>query len=86
MIAGGKLHAQYKARGEPGSVTYAGSVLQNGALEVVATGSTGKREFAAGKVAEGSAYSYTLHGKLAETSGQATRKEQRPCTANFSRL
>ena len=47
--------------------------IVDGSLEVLAQGNTGKREYAVGRVDEGTAYAYTLHGKLGDTSEQPTQ-------------
>ncbi len=85
-IANGKLQGQYGAKGAPASVVYSGDVGADGTLELRASGNTGNSEQSVGKVARGSAYSYTMAGKLEQSRGQAVRRELRPCTAAFSRL
>jgi hypothetical protein len=85
-IRDGALQGQYGEPGHPASVTYTGQVSNDGVLEVHATGNTGRSDYTAGKVMQGTPYSYTLQGKLEQSRGQATRKELRPCTATFSRL
>lgn len=85
-IRDGALQGQYGEPGHPASVTYTGQVSNDGVLEVHATGNTGRSDYTVGKVAQGTTYTYTLQGKLEQSSGQATRKELRPCTATFSRL
>ena len=85
-IVDGKLQGQYGASGAPASVAYSGEVAADGALEVRAVGKTGPSDHAAGKLARGSDYSYTMSGKLEQSHGQAVRREQRSCTATFERL
>ena len=84
-IKGGALEGEYGAPGHPASVFYSGQVGDDGTLEIAATGNTGQSEYSVGRMAQGTRYSYTLHGKLAGSSGQATRRELRPCTATFAR-
>ena len=84
-VAAGRLEGQYGETGTPSSVNYMGYVHQDGTLDIKASGNVGSSEFAAGKAAKGSAYTYTLHGKLNQSSGQALRREARPCTATFAR-
>jgi hypothetical protein len=85
VIDGGILKGQYGSPGAPASVSYTGKVHRDGSLEVLAQGNTGKRDYAVGRVDEGTAYAYTLHGKLGDTSGEASRREVRACTATFNR-
>jgi hypothetical protein len=84
-IQEGVLLGQHGAPGHPASVTYSGRVSEDGTLEINATGATGKSEFAVGRVPQGTQYGYTLHGKLSDPGGEATRRELRPCTATFGR-
>lgn len=84
-IREGAVLGEYGAPGHPASVFYAGQVGDDGTLEIKATGNTGRAEYSFGKVAQGTRYGYTMHGKLEGSSGQATRRELRPCTATFSR-
>ncbi len=85
-IANGKLQGQYGAKGAPASVGYSGEVAADGTLEVRATGNTGLSDRSVGRVAQGTAYSYTMAGKLEQSRGQAVRRELRPCTATFGKL
>jgi hypothetical protein len=85
-IANGKLQGQYGSKDRPASVLYSGEVGADGTLEVRATGNTGESDRSVGKVARGTAYSYTMAGKLEQTRGQAVRRELRPCTATFGKL
>ena len=82
-ISDGVLQGQYGTPGAPASITYTGQVEADGTLEIRAQGNTGKSEFAVGKLAQGTRYGYTLHGKLDKTSGEAVRREVRPCTATL---
>ncbi len=84
-IAEGVLQGAYGAPGHPASVTYAGRVEDDGKLEITATGNTGRPEYAVGKIPRGSSYGYTLQGRLGPSSGQATRREVRPCVATFTK-
>ena len=85
-IREGVVKGEYGVPGHPASVFYAGKVSDDGSLEITATGNTGRSEYSVGKVAQGTRYSYTMQGKLAGSSGEATRKEVRPCTAVFARV
>jgi hypothetical protein len=85
-IVDGKVEGQYGAKGAPASVVYSGQVQTDGTLEIRAVGNTGKSDRSVAKVAQGTAYSYTLAGKLESSHGQAVRRELRPCTATFGRL
>ena len=85
VIDGGRFHGQFGATGKPDSVIYVGTVLEDGTLKIDATGNTGKSDFAVGKVAQGTAYSYKLLGRLSESSGHALRTEVRRCTATLTR-
>jgi hypothetical protein len=85
-IVDGKLRGQYGASGAPASVAYSGEVGADGTLELRAVGKTGQSDHAAGKVARGSDYSYTMSGRLEQSHGQAVRREQRSCTATFDKL
>ena len=84
-ILEGVLQGEYGAPGHPASVVYTGRVSDDGTLEITATGNTGQSEYAIGKVAQGTRYSYTMQGKLVGSGGRATRRELRPCTATFAR-
>jgi hypothetical protein len=81
----GKLAGQHGVVGQPSSVAFDGDVQEDGQLRITATGMTGESSYAVGKVARGTPYSYTLRGALGPSSGQAQRKELRPCTASFAR-
>lgn len=85
-VKDGALQGEYGAPGHPASVAYTGQVGDDGTLEIKATGNTGRSDFSVGKVAQGTQYGYTMQGRLEGSRGQATRRELRPCTANFSRL
>lgn len=85
-IANGKLQGQYGAKGAPASVIYSGEVGADGTLELRAVGNTGNSDQTVGKVARGTAYSYTMVGRLEQSRGHAVRRELRPCTATFGRL
>ena len=84
-IVDGIVSGSYGAPGHPASVTYTGRVEDDGALEIGAAGNTGRAEYAVGRVAAGTQYGYTLQGRLEATTGQAIRREIRPCTATFSK-
>ena len=84
-VEAGSIQGEYRTPGHPASVVYTGTVSDDGTLEIAATGNTGRSEYAVGKVAQGTAYRYTLQGKLAGRSGQATRRETRACTATFTK-
>lgn len=84
-IREGAVQGEYGAPGHPASVVYTGRVSVDGTLEITATGNTGRSEYSVGKVTQGTRYSYTMQGKLVDSSGQATRRELRPCTATFAR-
>ena len=85
MIHEGAVKGEYGAPGHPASVVYSGHVSDDGTLQITATGNTGLSDYSVGKVQRGTPYSYTMQGKLAGTSGQAARRELRPCTATFAR-
>ena len=84
-IREGAVQGEYGAPGHPASLVYSGRVSDDGALEITATGNTGRSEYSVGKLAQGTRYGYTMQGKLMGSSGQATRREVRPCTATFAR-
>ena len=84
-IDAGALTGQYGTPGQPASVVYTGSVRDDGALEIEAAGNTGHAEYAVGQVARGTRYGYSMRGRLTGATGQATRREVRPCTATFVR-
>jgi hypothetical protein len=84
-IRDGLVKGEYGAPGHPASVFYSGKVSDDGSLEITATGNTGRSEYSVGKVAQGTPYSYTMQGRLSGATGEATRKEVRPCTAVFAR-
>ncbi|MDP9043360.1 MAG: hypothetical protein M3O01_00985 [Pseudomonadota bacterium] len=84
-IRDGALQGEYGAPGHPASVVYTGQVGTDGALQIQATGNTGRSDYSVGEVAQGTPYGYTMQGMLERSRGQATRKELRPCTATFSR-
>lgn len=84
-VASGRLLAQYGAPGAPNSLVYEGEVSADGALQIKASGVTGPSEYAVGRVAQGTPYTYTLRGKLSDQEGEARRVEGRPCVAAFSR-
>jgi len=85
-IREGVVQGEYGASGKPSSLVFSGKVSDQGALEITATGNTGQSDYAVGKVAQGTRYSYTMHGKLDGAGGQATRRELRPCTARLTKL
>ena len=84
-ITEGEVHGQYGTAGHPASIVYTGRVSADGTLEIVATGNTGQSGYSVGKVAQGTRYGYTMQGKLIGSTGEAIRKELRPCTATFAR-
>lgn len=81
----GHLSGRYGEPGKPSSVVYAGTIEADGAVEIRATGNTGNAEYTIGRVASGSAYGYTLTGRLEGDHGTAVRREVRPCTATLTR-
>ncbi|MGH8795771.1 MAG: hypothetical protein ACREXI_01835 [Caldimonas sp.] len=84
-IRDGAIEGTHGAKGHPASIVYTGNVSDDGTLEINAVGNTGRSDYSVGKVARGTQYGYTMQGKLTGTSGQATRRELRPCTATFTR-
>lgn len=84
-ITAGRLEGQYGAVGAPAFLKFVGTVRDDGSLDINASGITGAPETTFGKINAGTPYSYTMQGKLESRSGQATRKELRPCTATFTR-
>ena len=84
-IVDGRLEAQYGTRGAPASVTFDGTVANDGTLEIRAVGNTGRSDYSVGQVAQGSAYRYTMRGTFDGARGQAVRREVRPCTATFAK-
>ncbi len=85
-IEDGELRGRYGTPGAPASVVYTGHVGDDGTLEIAATGNTGRSDYSVGKVPRGSAYGYTMHGRLEGVRGEATRRETRPCTATFAKF
>ncbi len=85
VIRDGALNGAYGAPGHPASVVYTGSVTDDGILEIAATGTTRQSEYTVGRVRQGTPYAYTMQGRLEKASGQASRRELRPCTATFAR-
>ena len=85
IIDAGKFEGQYGTAGKPDSVVYTGSVFEDGSLKIRGVGNTGNPIASSGKVASGTAYSYTLLGKLDGATGQAARREVRPCSATFTK-
>ena len=84
-IHGGAIQGQHGAPGHPASVVYTGQVSDDGTLEINAVGNTGSSGYSVGKVARGTQYGYTMKGRLVASSGQAIRRELRPCTATFTK-
>jgi deoxycytidylate deaminase len=84
-IKHGRLEAQYKKAGYPGSVTYIGQVQRDGTVEIMANGQTGNSEYTMGHATKGTPYAYLLKGNFSESNGHATRTAVRPCEAYFSR-
>ena len=84
-IEKGVLRGQFGTVGKVGSVTWSGTVLEDGTLKISAAGHTGSPAFAAGKVASGTSYTYSLTGRLGPSTGQAFREQARPCTAALTR-
>lgn len=84
-IADGVIEGRNGSPDTPGSVRYSGTVASDGALEIVASGATGQPDYSVGRVARGTNYGYTLHGRLVGSTGEATRRELRPCRATFTR-
>jgi hypothetical protein len=85
VVKDGKLEAQYGTPGQPDSLSLAGIVRSDGALEITANGIVGASTSAVGMVPRGTPYHYTMRGHLGGTGGQAVRREARACTATFSR-
>ena len=84
-IQDGVVKGEYGAPGSPASLSIVGQVAADGTLEIAANGQTGRSEYSIGKLAQGTHYSYTMRGRLSGSSGQATRREVRPCTAVLTR-
>ncbi|OYU92457.1 MAG: hypothetical protein CFE45_23165 [Burkholderiales bacterium PBB5] len=85
-ILRGVLDGQYGPPGGDGTVRYQGRVAPDGLLTLRADGVTGNADYNVGHVARGTAYRYTLRGRLEATQGSADRVEARPCRASFQRL
>jgi hypothetical protein len=85
QIVHGHLDGMHGTAGQAASVHYVGDVADDGALEIRAEGMTGANDYSVGRVARGTAYRYTMGGRLDETRGQAVRRELRPCKAAFAK-
>ena len=84
-IRDGAVQGLYGTAGHSASVSYKGTVDPDGTLEITATGNTGRSDYSVGKVSQGTRYGYTLQGRLVGSTGEATRREIRPCTATFAK-
>jgi len=85
-IQRGVLDGQYGPPGGEGTVHFQGRVAPDGLLTLRAEGVTGNVDYNVGHVARGTAYRYTLRGRLEAAQGSADRVEVRPCRASFQRL
>ena len=81
----GRLEGRYGSEGMPSSLHWTGEVAADGTLEIRADGRSGSTDYAVGRVATGSRYTYTMGGHLDAARGQAARREIRPCAATFVR-
>ena len=84
-VKDGRLTGQYGETGLPSSLTLQGRVDEDGGLDLIAQGRTGKSEYTIGRVQPSTPYFYRMKGQLSEKSGRATRIELRPCIATFDR-
>jgi hypothetical protein len=85
QITNGQISGQHGTPGQPASVSFSGVVNEGGALDIQANGMTGDPNYAVDKPTKGTRYRYTMQGTLGESSGQAKRRELRPCTASFTK-
>ena len=84
-VRGGQLEGEYTRPGAPETLRYSGTIQADGKAHIKATGKTGDPGHSVGHVAPGRPYTYQLDGTFAGNTGQAVRRELRPCTASFTK-
>jgi hypothetical protein len=84
-VVNGHLEGNHGQLGEPASVKYVGEIQQDGSVDIIANGRTGKPDRSIDAVDRGTAYNYQMRGKFDQSFGHATRLTLRPCEATFSK-
>jgi hypothetical protein len=82
QVKDGIFHAEFGVEGEPGWLSVDGEIEADGSAELHAHGRTGKVETTFNSSPRGTPYGYTILAQFTDSSGNGTRKEQRPCDFN----
>jgi len=89
VVNAGKFRGEHGTAGEPGYLLIEGSIADDGAAKLSATGIVASRKYARGVfTSEGTDYSYNIKAKFQDTQGTGTRDKGlgivgRPCTFDF---
>lgn len=89
VVNAGKFRGEHGAAGEPGYLLIEGSIADDGAAKLSATGIVASRKYARGVfTSEGTDYSYNIKAQFQGTQGTGTRDKGlgivgRPCTFDF---
>ncbi len=89
VVNAGKFRGEHGTAGEPGYLLIEGSIADDGAAKLSATGIVASRKYARGVfTSEGTDYSYNIKAQFQDTQGTGTRDKGlgivgRPCTFDF---
>lgn len=84
-IRDGNLSGKYEEPGAISTLALSGVVYTGGVVQIQAKGTTGAPEYNLNKVGAGRPYAYSLTGTLSTATGEAVRRELRPCRAVFTK-
>jgi hypothetical protein len=89
VVNAGKFRGEHGTAGEPGYLLIEGSIADDGAAKLSATGIVASRKYGTGVfTSQGTDYSYNIKAQFQDTQGTGTRDKGlgivgRPCTFDF---
>ncbi len=85
-VKDGKLRGLRGKENEPSSLLIEGTIADDGAGRLYATGRTGSKEFVPGRdTPRNTEYNYKIDAHFTDKAGTGTRVEGRPCSFEFAK-
>jgi len=85
-VKNGNLRGLHGKEGEPGSLLIEGTISDDGAGKLYATGRTGSKEYVPGRdTPRGTEYNYNIDAHFRDKTGTGARIEGRPCSFQFEK-
>jgi hypothetical protein len=86
VVKDGNFRGLHGTEGKPASLLVEGTIGNDGAGKLYATGHTGSKEYVPGRdTPSGTEFSYHINAQFNDRTGTGVRVEGRPCTYEFEK-